>query len=225
MQRAARTAAWTKSGYTAKDYVQDGLIAMWDGIENAGWGVHDPNATVWKDLSGNGNDLSLVNVGIESKSMRFSAGSYATRNELSETVNSDGITWEVVANIENTGDFIIFNFDKHLCAEFGRYRNILIATPSALPNGIGLNELTIPYVYFKHAAYIGRSIFLDGDSKTTGKVNIWTVYKTCIVGNRIKGGNYQLLGTVSALRLYNRAISESERSANYAIDKARFGLT
>jgi hypothetical protein len=37
---------------TARDYVQDGLIAMWDGIENAGWGTHDPNATEWKDLMG-----------------------------------------------------------------------------------------------------------------------------------------------------------------------------
>ena len=55
---AARAGVWTKSGYTAKDYVQDGLIAMWDGIENAGWGVHDPNATVWKDLVG-GYDLTV----------------------------------------------------------------------------------------------------------------------------------------------------------------------
>ena len=31
MMLGARTAAWAKSGYTAKDYVQDGLIAMWDG--------------------------------------------------------------------------------------------------------------------------------------------------------------------------------------------------
>ena len=38
------------SGPTARDYVQDGLVAMWDGIENAGWGVHDPNATNWVDL-------------------------------------------------------------------------------------------------------------------------------------------------------------------------------
>ena len=58
MMLGARTAAWEKSGYTAKDYVQDGLIAMWDGIENAGWGVHDTNATVWKDLVG-GNDATL----------------------------------------------------------------------------------------------------------------------------------------------------------------------
>lgn len=49
----ARTAAWAKSGVpTARDYVQDGLVAMWDGIENAGWGVHDPNATAWKNLVG-----------------------------------------------------------------------------------------------------------------------------------------------------------------------------
>ena len=59
MMLGARTAAWAKAGGsmpTAKDYVQDGLVAMWDGIENAGWGVHDPNATTWKDLTGNGYD-------------------------------------------------------------------------------------------------------------------------------------------------------------------------
>lgn len=38
---------------TAKDYVQDGLVAMWDGIENAGLWTHDANATVWKDLCQN----------------------------------------------------------------------------------------------------------------------------------------------------------------------------
>ena len=32
------------AGPTARCYVQNGLIAQWDGIENAGWGVHDPNA-------------------------------------------------------------------------------------------------------------------------------------------------------------------------------------
>lgn len=32
-------------------YVTNGLVAMWDGEWNAGGGVHDPNATVWKDLT------------------------------------------------------------------------------------------------------------------------------------------------------------------------------
>ena len=35
-------------------YVKDGLVAMWDGVENAGWGTHDANATTWKDLVGGG---------------------------------------------------------------------------------------------------------------------------------------------------------------------------
>ena len=56
---AARNSFTSGGKLSAKSYVQDGLIAMWDGIENAGWGVHDPNATVWKDLSGNGYDLTM----------------------------------------------------------------------------------------------------------------------------------------------------------------------
>ena len=49
-------ATMLKQGKTARDYVQSGLVAMWDGIENAGWGVHNPSATTWKDLTGNGYD-------------------------------------------------------------------------------------------------------------------------------------------------------------------------
>lgn len=48
---AQRNKAVEGISLTAKDYVQDGLVAMWDGIENAGWGLHDANATVWKDLT------------------------------------------------------------------------------------------------------------------------------------------------------------------------------
>ena len=63
MMLGARTGAWAKSGGgvpTAKDYVQDGLVAMWDGIENAGWGVHDLSATTWVNLAGGSiEDISL----------------------------------------------------------------------------------------------------------------------------------------------------------------------
>ena len=45
--------------YTSASYVQDGLIAQWDGIDNTGVGVHDPGAKAWKDLVGN-YDLSLL---------------------------------------------------------------------------------------------------------------------------------------------------------------------
>ena len=47
---------------TSASYVQRGLIAQWDGIDNVGTGVHDPNATVWKDLKGN-LDMTLTSKG------------------------------------------------------------------------------------------------------------------------------------------------------------------
>ena len=40
------------SAFSTSSYVQDGLIACWDGIENAGAGVHNPTTTVWKDVVG-----------------------------------------------------------------------------------------------------------------------------------------------------------------------------
>ena len=39
------------------DYVQEGLLAMWDAVENAGRGVHDADVEKWKDLVGSA-DLS-----------------------------------------------------------------------------------------------------------------------------------------------------------------------
>lgn len=44
---------------SAKNYVQNGLVAHWDAIENAGFGQHDNAATAWKDLKGS-HDLAVV---------------------------------------------------------------------------------------------------------------------------------------------------------------------
>lgn len=35
---------------SARNYVQDGLVAMWDGIENAGYGVHSDNPLDFVEL-------------------------------------------------------------------------------------------------------------------------------------------------------------------------------
>lgn len=42
-------------------YVQDGLIAHWDAIDNVGTGVHDASATTWKDLTGLHPDMVFPN--------------------------------------------------------------------------------------------------------------------------------------------------------------------
>ena len=47
-------------GIDTTSYIQDGLVAMYDGIDNAGRGVHDPNASAWVDLAGE-QDMALHN--------------------------------------------------------------------------------------------------------------------------------------------------------------------
>ncbi len=42
-------------------YVQNGLIAHWDAIDNVGTGVHDASATTWKDLTGLHPDMVFPN--------------------------------------------------------------------------------------------------------------------------------------------------------------------
>jgi len=48
------------SGTLDAGYVADDLALRLDGIDNAGVGVHDASATIWKDLSGNGRDATLA---------------------------------------------------------------------------------------------------------------------------------------------------------------------
>ena len=50
-------AATALAALTSRSYVQDGLIAQYDGINNVGHDLaHDPNAATWVDLTGNGNN-------------------------------------------------------------------------------------------------------------------------------------------------------------------------
>ena len=45
---------------SAASYIHDGLVVMWDAIENSGHLSHNDNATTWVDLSGNGYDAQMT---------------------------------------------------------------------------------------------------------------------------------------------------------------------
>lgn len=63
---------------TASSYVKDGLIGMWDGIENAGLGVHDESAQTWTDLTGLTGDA----IKIGSPSWTINAGATSGNNNI-----------------------------------------------------------------------------------------------------------------------------------------------
>ena len=86
-------------------YIQEGLIAHYDGINNTGNG-HSNTTTTWKDISGHGNDMPLYNFNYNSSSGWISDGivfdgvdDYMTReNPLFNGVgNNHAATIEVIS--------------------------------------------------------------------------------------------------------------------------------
>lgn len=249
MMLGARTAAWAKSGYTAHDYVQDGLIAMWDGIENAGWGQHDPSATVWKDLVG-GFDITLedgcyVWRGDQIESTIGTAGQYAGVVSIPRLGYGNGAFHIESANVPvNVSTMTTYTNGIGGTDEFWSTGTACEYTYN--PNGtkmttnvgcqwqnswgrsikfkISITETVVDSLSFKNPGE--PSAFGRNGVVTTPAIDGY-VGQT-YTGNpggmmRVLKSTYSRYG-LKCLRVYGRQLSGEEIAANYAIDKARFNL-
>ena len=212
---------------TAKSYVQDGLIAMWDGIENAGWGTHDASATVWKDLAGNGYDLTVG-----------SKSSFST-NSLDYT--------EVVAKGAAYRNAVITGVAQmEICCNITSKSasSILVCNGPALNNSVrnivlaSNNTRGVQTSYAKrHEAYLGRTgvqcLSATWDILYVNGVKVVdTVFNTADWGANMDlfalfargDANYWTLGSIFDVRLYSSALTADEIAANNSVDKKRFNL-
>ena len=224
---------------TAKNYVQDGLIAMWDGIENAGWGVHDAAATTWKDLIGN-RDLTLASASFTTNSLHRGTSvagymAYDSGERLTISGTGVGLTVEICARLEyntigipisvpvsingvghNTG------FKTRMTASgYDQYGvgpvagNSMVYRPPWPRNGI---YGTITYRLDLASFYNAIAMVPDSSlSFPPGNVH----------GTGIALGSnsaYNVFGDIYAARVYSRALTGAEIEANYAVDKERFNL-
>ena len=243
----ARNGAWAKSGYTAKDYVQDGLIAMWDGIENAGWGVHDVNATTWVDLTGNGWDAEL-------NTQMAGRASFGENCFIAAPLDRDGTTaaragkgtltdyktLEIVYSHNFKGIYEILNVGSENRGFYGTGRIVQFGTQHGenrwrlIRTDLGYTDedyLGVPYhaaCTYVDSAKIG---FLNGApvAPTDYAAGTGYVQGDCIgffgEGRKTRWvKDYGASGSIYCLRIYNRALTAEEIAANYAIDKARFNL-
>lgn len=240
---AARTGAWAKSGGrfpSARDYVQDGLIAMWDGIDNAGWGVHDPNATEWADLVG-GADFTLTENGSFDESSFVCNGLSAKGDGISLGL---GYTIECVTyNYNRSGYFCAFNLDRiRLRKSFVFYSMYCYLTGGGSfygspPVSVGAHSWSAvvcePLLPSSDHLRMLTSYFIDGQMSDEYRTGNWAgTWKSTDYSNFASVGCINLNGSdlwpftgrIHSIRLYNRALTPSEVAANYAIDAARFGI-
>lgn len=221
-------ATMLKQGKTARDYVQDGLIAMWDGIENAGWGVHDANATTWKDLIGSYNAAKNGSLTFEEKFISLNGGYFLVSNFPKSTF-SGGYTIEICvsaneqlinAGLYSTND----NGIRSWFSTYSSYYNNTVYVRSAnvsMVNQTDVSDIkTIAAKADGNAAYSYKNGIVEKTASVTQETYTGT---TPLYLFRLNGFN-NFNGRGHAIRLYSRALTAAEIAANYAIDKERFNL-
>lgn len=222
-------------------YVTDSLVAQWDGIWNAGPGVHDASATTWVDLSHNHYDLTV----------NISAQHYWTEDSLKVTHSA------------TVGAYRAVEIADPICTIEAVFRNTRISTGATVayfspsrsisidnrtsgngyrytlcynrPCGVGAANTYDPANYASVRMYLAGT-FASGTDKTlaaayinganvgthAGTWGINTAAYPVVVGGRSSWNGST--GYICCIRLHSRSLTAAELDANYAIDKMRFGL-
>lgn len=223
-------ARMVRQGPTARDYVQDGLVAMWDGIENAGWGVHDPDATTWKDLSGNGYDLALDHATTIGSNFIQSGDDTRVIAQLVNTSSLDmapittALTYETVAEFPSTDSFLFYLTTNprysigvvsgYIQAAYRNGTDVLATGQTAHVCGV-VNAADPQYAAAQYVGGVAQSLVTRIHTDGTSGINL-------NIGYGRTGEPFR--GVIHRLAFYSRALTAEEIAANHAIDKARFNL-
>ena len=230
-------------GLGTGDYVQRGLVAHWDAVDNVGTGTHDPVTTVWKDLSGHGLDWQLREGNYEWSERGFEM--------LGKGVAADGLTKTNLFNRLTTVEFVYaakadkdgFIFSTGIGAGDGVGASHAALIWLKLANGIGVynpeakadrrgfyasvgetNACSVVYVRTGYKPSGVESILLNGQPHESDPMaDYWGPGETApALGDRIhKSNSVPVTGTLLALRIYDRPLTVEESALNHALDRIR----
>ena len=214
---------------TARDYVQNGLVAMWDGIENAGWGIHDSTARTWKALVGN-IDLPLDNypsqIYFTSNSLYTSNGRLAERQDV-EVVEGP-ITFEICWSRDsklNTSADTRSNYGQcNLDIFSGKFWFKTSSDGGIMSDVNGRAQESVPFtmsvVGTMGGAWNTLTPYVNAVQTSGSK------YGSAIstIGVRIGSGWNVPISRHHNIRVYARTLTAEEIAHNYNIDKRRFNL-
>jgi hypothetical protein len=225
---------------TAADYIRENILAMWDGIENVGWGEHDNDSAIWKDLAGN-YDLGLYGdcVWSEDKiTFSSSVNSYCKRQgQFSPySIKTVEVVLLPVQLASNNNSYIVLAYNGWN-GSFGLARQGETFITGAQTNysfSAAGYDLTIPHTI----SYTGdnhggtRSFYIDGlPAPQASRPNFsidWEGRRTTppdgsgilFNSNWVHQQGYDLY----AVRVHSQKLTDKEIRYNYLIDQMRFGL-
>lgn len=231
-------------------YVPTSLVAHWDGIDNtltSGVRSHDPNATVWSDLTGNGNDvaLPLTFVDVESDAILSRGNSAGTPktglnpvlnslNGLSNTgTNGNAYTVEVVmrrGEWKNKNNYFNMQVPFTTPRGYAGYRHDLnngfcVMSPETTTKRHLMNfQPSGVKATDVHTATLvchpgASQLYLDA---TSYAINYNDSYTDGWETNFTFFSNYRADIHIHAIRVYSRALAANEVAYNAMVDRVRF---
>ena len=216
----------------ASAYVQRGLVACWDGGENAGLGHHLPETDRWTDLSGT-YSFALTDTTVGLDGMIFALGSSIGIMSSADSQATFGKvkpgTAEVVeytANNPSGSRSVVISSGMGPGVFIGQYGGNVLANvareDSYAFNWRGTtNTVSVAYDANRHATGAWANAAPLGKGSNTDNT---TVTSDGTVGNRTtKDAPFR--GTVYCIRLYSAVLTDEELARNRAIDRVRFGQT
>ncbi len=219
-------------------YVTDGLVGRWDGIENAGAGIHTTSTNRWVDLSGHGGDFLVLSqtASFSNTGLTKNAAGVCATNLLK---HSGVLTIEsAVSGIPSSGWVDAVYLNEHqtvtLRNETNNKRQFFFDYNKLKWRMNGQpDHQTVSVTYTMNGSTpAGQAFYLDGappqDGETYGSGMYWwaAASTNTWIGGRVgfpDGGDYKTYGyTVHALRFYDRVLNAGEIAYNSAVDRLRF---
>jgi hypothetical protein len=221
-------------------YVTDGLVAMWDGIWNVGGGQeHDNSSKIWWDCIG-GKPIVLMSSksAFSNLGVAQSAAKTFTEQIVGGAMGEDSsYGWRFAEYVITLGS--VTSNTPYVLA-IGR-RGLWLNVSG---QNIGVTNQTDATWHSATAFSAGSTFSVSADYNSAGTSErgsaVWfnaasiqhtggsdgwntNIYSPYAVG-AFYNVNYPFVGTYHAIRLYNRALTQSEIDANHAVDKERFNL-
>lgn len=219
--------------YTARDYVQSGLVAHWDGRECCAYDVHPLSGNYWVDLIGKRYVSSSGGYSEDGPTFNGNSSQYA-RGYVGDFgflgPSEDGITVEVTITLTNAGrnggilagptgsgvaiyqskqDIVLASGDKGAQPTLSTF---VTSAPKVVRLSVGYRN---GEVVDDHLFSDGVAISRDAGKTVTGP-QLTDDFLVC------KGGNSQGQGTYHSIRVYNRLLTAEEVARNAEIDRCRY---
>ena len=223
--------------YSAKNYIQDGLIFIVDGIENVGIVTHDSSSTIWVDLV-SGEEFAIGTRSFDGNSLTFQSASTLTLEPtsiLGEEFWYSDKTVEFVGQVNPTayrapmfrGQNQLGFIQNGYGTTPNRYYNINITCYGIFNWKLLRNDETedgFPLVEHNTTLVLKDKYcqpFYNGEAKLYNRSFTIPEYTTGFT-------QFQWPGSTGChiwcIRIYNRALTADEVRHNNEIDRERFGI-